>query len=91
MEKKYRLEHISRLSAGNCIPATGVIFLDALSNVERISDHADNIANYIIEVHEKDKLFSIQLKNPPVKLPHPLFLLQMLPPVLEYAVQTPDR
>ena len=55
MERKYRLEHISRLSAGNCIPATGVIFLDALSNVERISDHADNIANYIIEVHEKDK------------------------------------
>ena len=42
-----REKHIERLSDGSCTPAAGIIFLDILSNIERIGDHADNLAGYI--------------------------------------------
>ena len=48
MEKEMRDKHIQRLSKGKCLPENGVIFLDLLSNLERISDHADNIAGYVL-------------------------------------------
>ena len=47
MEKDMRDKHIQRLSKGKCAPESGVIFLDILSNLERIADHADNIAGYV--------------------------------------------
>lgn len=48
LEKDMRDKHIQRLSKGKCAPESGVIFLDILSNLERISDHADNIAGYVV-------------------------------------------
>ena len=42
-----REKHIRRLSKGKCDPESGVIFLDIISNLERISDHAVNIADYV--------------------------------------------
>lgn len=47
LEKELRDKHIQRLSKGKCAPESGVIFLDILSNLERIADHADNIAEYV--------------------------------------------
>jgi len=47
LEKELRDKHISRLSDGACKAESGVIFLDAISNLERISDHAYNIARYV--------------------------------------------
>lgn len=47
MEAEMRERHIQRLSRGKCEPESGVIFLDILSNLERISDHAMNIAGYV--------------------------------------------
>lgn len=47
LEEELRERHIERLSAQTCKPQNGVIFLDALSNLERISDHAHNIAGYV--------------------------------------------
>lgn len=47
MEKELRDKHIQRLSKGKCAPESGVIFLDIISNLERIADHADNIAEYV--------------------------------------------
>ncbi|MEY8352256.1 Na/Pi cotransporter family protein [Lachnospiraceae bacterium 54-53] len=47
LEEEFRERHIERLSAQTCKPENGVIFLDALSNLERISDHAHNIAGYV--------------------------------------------
>ena len=47
MEDEMRERHIQRLSKGKCDPESGVIFLDILSNLERISDHAVNIAGYV--------------------------------------------
>lgn len=46
LEEEIRAEHIGRLSRRECDPAAGVVFLDVVSDMERISDHADNIAGY---------------------------------------------
>ena len=47
LKDKLRQGHIDRLSQGKCSPQNGVIFIDALINLERISDHAMNIANFV--------------------------------------------
>ena len=47
MEEELREKHIERLSAGKCTADVGVIFLDAISNLERVADHAVNIAGYV--------------------------------------------
>ena len=42
-----REKHIERLSKGECNPQAGVVFLDILTNLERVSDHATNVAGYV--------------------------------------------
>lgn len=49
MEKQYRANHIDRLNKLLCQPSSGVVFLDVISNLERISDHSSNIASYTID------------------------------------------
>jgi phosphate:Na+ symporter len=44
---KLRQKHIDRLSKRICTPENGVIFIDALINLERISDHSLNIVNFV--------------------------------------------
>jgi phosphate:Na+ symporter len=38
-----RQRHIERLDAGICNPEANVIFTEILRDLERISDHADNL------------------------------------------------
>jgi phosphate:Na+ symporter len=38
-----RQKHIERLEAGVCCPEANVIFTEMLRNLERVSDHADNL------------------------------------------------
>ncbi len=47
LEEEMREEHINRLSTGKCDSSSGVIFLDIINNLERISDHAYNLAGYV--------------------------------------------
>lgn len=47
LEDDLRSKHIARLSAGECSSETGVLYIDALINIERISDQSLNIANYV--------------------------------------------
>lgn len=47
LEEEMREKHIDRLSSGKCEPSSGVVFLDIISNLERISDHAYNLAGYV--------------------------------------------
>ena len=47
LEEELRDKHIDRLSSGDCNPQAGIVFLDIISNLERISDHAMNIAGYL--------------------------------------------
>ena len=48
LEEELREKHIERLSKQLCSPTNGVAFLDIISNLERISDHAFNLAGYVI-------------------------------------------
>lgn len=48
METLLRTRHIRRLNAGLCYPASGVVFLDIISNLERIGDHSHSIGNLIL-------------------------------------------
>ena len=47
LEEDLRENHMQRLADMECTMENGVIFLDAVSNLERISDHAVNIAGYV--------------------------------------------
>ena len=49
-EKQYRKNHIERLNKGECDPEKGVIFIDFLSNLERIGDHSHNIAYFTRDI-----------------------------------------
>ncbi len=49
LQRKYRDLHIKRLYDGTCNAYAGAIYLDLLSNLERVSDHSLNIAESIIE------------------------------------------
>jgi len=44
LEKDLRKKHIKRLTDGKCHPKSSVLFLEVISNIERIGDHAMNIA-----------------------------------------------
>jgi len=55
LEEEYRDNHIKRLNNMQCSPYSGVIFLDLLSNLERISDHSSNISLYVLDDLKDDK------------------------------------
>lgn len=44
LEKNFRNNNIMRLNSRQCYANAGVMFFDLLSNLERIGDHANNIA-----------------------------------------------
>lgn len=48
IERELRKSHIGRLNAGRCFPASGVVFLDIISNLERVGDHSYNIAQVVL-------------------------------------------
>ncbi|MDX1357295.1 MAG: Na/Pi cotransporter family protein [Clostridia bacterium] len=49
MEKTLRKRHIKRLKKNQCSARAGTIFIDILSNLERVADHSTNIAYSILE------------------------------------------
>ncbi len=49
MEKEFRAKHIERLAKLECDTTTGVAFLDTLTNLERVSDHALNVAQGVLK------------------------------------------
>ena len=59
MERQLRKQHIFRLSSGLCTPQAGMVYIDIISNLECIGDHAVNIANAVIgeEGNFKEILF----------------------------------
>ncbi|PPA71422.1 Na/Pi cotransporter family protein [Jeotgalibacillus proteolyticus] len=48
MERKFRKKHIIRLNEGQCSGQAGIVFVDIVSNLERIGDHAVNIAEAVL-------------------------------------------
>ncbi len=49
LEETLRTNHIKRLTANECNTEAGIVFLDTLVGLERISDHARNIAEEVLE------------------------------------------
>ena len=55
MEKKLQNAHVKRLTKNKCTPEAGMIFSDTISGLERVADHATNIAFAILEpMNEQD-------------------------------------
>ena len=52
MEQDLRRGHISRLNEGKCSAGAGAVYLDILSQMERIGDHAVNIAKYTLDLED---------------------------------------
>lgn len=48
MEHQFRKKHIIRINEGLCDPTAGIIFVDIISDLERIGDHAVNIAEEVL-------------------------------------------
>ena len=44
MIKRFTENHVHRLEIGECSVKAGVIYLDILAHIERVSDHIVNIA-----------------------------------------------
>ncbi|MEG0379064.1 MAG: PhoU domain-containing protein, partial [Eubacterium sp.] len=53
-------EHIRRLNKGSCSAYAGVVFLDLLTNIERVGDHASNIAMDILDLKEQRSINKIE-------------------------------
>ncbi len=49
LERVLRKRHIYRLNKGECSGSAGILYADIISNLERIGDHAVNIAESIID------------------------------------------
>ena len=52
MERELQRNHVRRLTANQCTPEAGMLFSDIISGLERIADHAVNIAFCIKENDE---------------------------------------
>ncbi len=52
MERQLQQEHVDRLTRNECTPAAGMVYSDIISGLERVSDHATNIAFSISEEPE---------------------------------------
>ncbi len=52
-EKVLQKFHIQRLTRGECTPEAGMIFSDIVSGLERVADHATNIAFAIIAAEKE--------------------------------------
>lgn len=48
MERKLRKQHILRLNEGVCSGQAGIVYVDIVSNLERVGDHAVNIAEAVL-------------------------------------------
>ena len=49
MEKRLQQAHVDRLTRNECTPAAGMIYSDIASGLERVADHATNIAFAILD------------------------------------------
>ena len=52
LDKEYRHSHMLRLNKHICSIDSGIIYLDLLTNIERISDHSASIAKRVIQVNK---------------------------------------
>ena len=54
-DRELQKKHVERLTKGECSPEAGMIFSDIVSGLERVADHATNIAFAITTEEEMDE------------------------------------
>ena len=52
LDKLYRAKHMNRLNSHSCSIDSGIMYLDLLTNLERISDHSASIAKRVIKINQ---------------------------------------
>ncbi|OKL36811.1 Na/Pi cotransporter family protein [Domibacillus mangrovi] len=52
MERKLRKQHIFRMNEGQCTGQAGIVFVDIISNLERMGDHAVNISEAVLGIRD---------------------------------------
>ena len=58
-----RRRHVDRLRDGACQLESGIIFLDVLTDLERISDHCSNIAARLVGMRRNETLDAHALRR----------------------------
>ena len=53
LEEELRQNHIHRLNQGKCWPGSGVVYVEILSNLQRVAAHSVNIAVAVLEEGEE--------------------------------------
>ncbi|TFH10515.1 MAG: Na/Pi cotransporter family protein [Candidatus Atribacteria bacterium] len=48
LEREYKTNHVIRLERGDCNSAAGILYVEILHNLERMGDHAVNIAGDVL-------------------------------------------
>ncbi len=51
LETRYKAHHVARLETEECDSEAGILFIEILHNLERIGDHATNIAGDVLIIH----------------------------------------
>ena len=54
-EKALQKTHVERLAKGECSPEAGMVFSDIVSGLERVADHATNIAFAILTAEREEE------------------------------------
>jgi len=52
LQEEMRQNHINRLNQGKCWPGSGIIYVEIIANLERVADHATNIAQMVLKAKE---------------------------------------
>ncbi|WOO86972.1 Na/Pi cotransporter family protein [Mollicutes bacterium LVI A0039] len=52
MERKYYKAHLSRVKLGECTGKNAIEYVDLISDIERIGDHAENISEYFTNANQ---------------------------------------
>ena len=55
LERQYQENHVDRLTRNECTPEAGMVFSDIVSGLERVGDHATNIAYCMLPENEIEK------------------------------------
>ncbi|MCR4961616.1 MAG: Na/Pi cotransporter family protein [Lachnospiraceae bacterium] len=55
LERQYQENHVDRLTRNECTPEAGMVFSDIVSGLERVGDHATNIAYCMLPENERER------------------------------------
>ncbi len=58
-ERELQKLHVHRLTKGECTPEAGMVFSDVVSGLERVADHATNIAFAITAADREDEVEAV--------------------------------